>query len=313
MLKYAGWRLLQAVPVVIAMSFVVFIVTNLLPGDAAFTVAGQQASAAQIAEVREQLGLNENIFVRFFDWVSNLLRGDLGVSLATGEAVTSMLARTIPVTVELTILAILVGLVIGIPAGVLTAVKRNTWLDNWVSALALFGISMPWFWLGLLLIFAFSLGLGWFPASGFVGFFANPGKNLLYMALPAFTVGIGLSALVLRQTRAALMNVMEEDYVRTAISKGLTPRRVVLRHGLRNALIPVTTVVGLQVGSLLGGSVITETIFTLPGLGRMLVDGIFARDYPVIQGALMLIVLFVLLVNLITDMLYSALDPKVAV
>ncbi|MDQ7910092.1 ABC transporter permease [Phytohabitans sp. ZYX-F-186] len=311
MLRFVGRRLLQTVPVVVIMSFVVFAVTSLLPGDAARSVAGEGASQEQVDRIREQLGLDDNVFVRYVSWCGRLLRGDLGTSLTSGQSVREMLAIAVPVTAELALLAILVALLIGLPAGALTATRRAGWIDTAVSGLALVGVSMPWFWLGLLLVLGLSLGLPWFPASGYTAFTTDPVDNLTHMVLPTLTVAVGLLALVLRQTRAALLNVMSEDYMRTATAKGLSRGRVVVRHGLRNALMPVVTVVGLQAGALLGGAVITETVFGLPGLGRMLVNGIFSRDYPVIQGAVLVIVLAVLAVNVVTDVLYAALDPRV--
>ncbi|MCE9656918.1 MAG: ABC transporter permease [Burkholderiales bacterium] len=310
MLAFIVRRILHTIPVVIIMSFVVFVVTSLLPGDAAYSIGGEDATPEQIEAIREQLGLNDPIPLRYLDWVAGIFRGDLGNSLITGRTVVDQLAIAIPVTLELAVLAIIFAVLIGIPLGVLTATRRNGWVDNTVGSVALIGVSLPWLWLGLLLVTLFSLTLRWLPASGFVSLSTDPIANLRLMVLPSLTVGLGLMALVLRQTRASLLNVLGEDYMRTATAKGLTPGAVVMRHGLRNALLPVVTVVGLQVGALLGGAVVTETVFSLPGLGRMLVSGIFSRDYPIIQGAVVVIVVAVLLTNLITDILYAILDPK---
>ena len=311
MIKFIGARVLQTIPVLVIMSFVVFIVTSLLPGDAASAIVGDFATPEQVQRIREQLGLDQPIAVRYLDWIGGAISGDFGSSLISGQEVTTLLSTAIPVTLQLTLFAIIFAVVVGIPAGVLSATNRNGWMDNLIGSIALIGVSLPWFWLGLLLVLLFSLSLGWFPASGYTSFFTDPGRNLAQMALPVVTVGLGLAALVLRQTRASLLNVIGEDYMRTAVAKGMSHGTAVRRHALRNAMLPVVTVVGLQIGGLLGGAVVTETVFALPGLGRLLVNGIFSRDYPVIQAVVLVIVFGVLVVNLLTDIIYAYLDPKV--
>ncbi|UFN48370.1 ABC transporter permease [Roseomonas sp. OT10] len=311
MLRRIGNRLLAMLPVVAIVTVVVFALTNLLPGDPTLTILGEQASPAARAAARAAYGLDDPLPLRYAQWVWRALQGDLGRSLRSNEPVVAMLQARVPVTLLLAGLSILIAVAIGLPAGVLAARFRGTWLDVAASLTSLAGMAVPYFWLGVLLILLFSVRLGLFPPSGYVPLTRDPALALQHMALPALTIGLAFAALVMRQTRAAMLGVLSQDYVRTARAKGLRERSVILRHALRNALIPVVTVIGLQVGALLGGAVVTETVFALPGLGRMLVEGIFQRDFPAIQGAVLFIVAAVLLVNLVTDLLYAVLDPRV--
>ena len=310
MIRLLASRLAQMLPVALIVTVVIFGLTNLLPGDATITILGEQASAEQRALARTQYGLDDPVPVRYVTWVVRAVQGDLGRSLRSGQPVTSMLRSRIPVTLELAALSILVAVVIGLPAGVLSARFRGGWVDVVASLVSLCGMAIPYFWLGVLLILLFAVGLGWFPPSGYVAFSVDPVANLRHLALPSLTIGLAFAALVMRQTRAAMLQVLSQDYIRTARAKGLPERRVVMHHGLRNALIPVVTVIGLQIGALLGGAVVTETVFAMPGLGRMLVEGIFQRDFPAVQGAVLFIVGAVLVVNLLTDLLYAVLDPR---
>ena len=309
-MKRLGGRLAQMLPVALIVTVVIFGLTNLLPGDATITILGEQASPEQRARARTAYGLDDPIPVRYANWLLRAVQGDLGRSLRSNEPVTQMLGNRIPVTLELSALSILVAAVIGIPAGVLSARFRGGWVDVVASLVSLCGMAIPYFWLGVLLILAFAVGLGLFPPSGYVAFSVDPVANLRHLALPSLTIGLAFAALVMRQTRAAMLQVLSQDYIRTARAKGLRESSVVMRHGLRNALIPVVTVIGLQVGALLGGAVVTETVFAMPGLGRMLVEGIFQRDFPAVQGAVLFIVGAVLVVNLLTDLLYAVLDPR---
>lgn len=309
MRRLAG-RLAQMLPVALIVTVVIFGLTNLLPGDATITILGEQASADQRARARTAYGLDDPIPVRYASWLFRAVQGDLGRSLRSNEPVTQMLRNRVPVTLELSALSILVAVVIGMPAGVLSARFRGGWVDVVASLVSLCGMAIPYFWLGVLLILAFAVGLGLFPPSGYVAFTVDPVANLRHLALPSLTIGLAFAALVMRQTRAAMLQVLSQDYIRTARAKGLRERSVVMHHGLRNALIPVVTVIGLQIGALLGGAVVTETVFAMPGLGRMLVEGIFQRDFPAVQGAVLFIVGAVLVVNLATDLLYSVLDPR---
>jgi peptide/nickel transport system permease protein len=312
MVRFLLSRLWQIATVVLLVCATIFILTNLLPGDPTVTILGEQASAAQRATARQQYGLDRPAPVRFVLWLGNAFSGDLGRSLRSNEPVLEMLVARIPVTLELAALSILIAIAIGLPAGIIAARARGTWLDVVVSVLAMTSVAIPYFWMGILLIMLFALKLAWLPPSGYIPFLSDPIGNLRLMILPALTIGTAFAALIMRQTRASLLQVMSQDYIRSARAKGLSEPSVLLHHGLRNALIPVVTVIGLQIGALLGGAVVTETVFSLPGLGRMMVDGIFQRDFPVIQGAILFIVLCVIAVNLFTDVLYAWLDPRVA-
>ena len=304
-------RLTQIIPVLLVMSLAVFALTDLLPGDPTITVLGENATPQQREALRRDMGLDQSAPLRYVDWMARTVTGDFGRSLRTREPVTAMIAARLPVTVQLTLFSMLVAVLIGVPAGVLAALKRNTVVDLLVSITALTGMALPFFWAGILLIRLFSIKLGWLPPSGYVPFWTNPGRNLLLMILPSLTVGGAMAGLIMRQTRSAMLQTLSQDFVRTARAKGVPEREVVIRHALRSALLPVVTVIGLQSGALIGGAVVTETIFSLPGLGTMIVDGIFQRDFAVIQGALLTVVLAVVVVNLLTDLTYGLLDRRV--
>lgn len=311
MLPYLAKKLAQMLPVAFFVTIIVFALTNLLPGDPTVTILGEQASPEQRAAVRVEYGLDKPAPVRYVTWLARVAQGDFGRSLRTREDVGAMLAARIPVTLELGFLSILIAVAIGMPAGILAARFRGSLIDVAASLIAMSSVAVPYFWMGVLLIMLFSLKLGWLPPSGHIRFLDDPGGNLRLMVMPALTIGTAFAALVMRQTRASMLQVLSMDYIRTARAKGLSERLVLIRHALRNALIPIVTVIGLQIGALLGGAVVTETVFALPGLGRMLVDGIFQRDFPVIQGAILFIVIAVFAVNLLTDLLYRAFDPRV--
>ena len=298
-------------PVLLVTTMVIFGLTSLLPGDPTVTILGEQATPEQREQARAEYGLDRPIPVQYVSWVGRAMTGDLGRSLRSREPVVGMLAERIPVTLELTLLSILVAIVLGLPAGVVAARWRNTPIDLAIGVVAMAGVAVPYFWMGVLLILLFSLQLGLLPPSGYVPFAEAPVQNLKLMILPSLTIGFAFAGLIMRQTRAAMLQVLSNDYIRTARAKGLSERVVILKHALRNALVPVVTVIGLQIGALLGGAVVTETVFALPGLGRMLVEGIFSRDFPAVQGAVLFIVLCVLLVNLLTDLLYTLLDPRI--
>lgn len=311
MLSYLGRKLIQMLPVAFFVTVIVFSLTNLLPGDPTVTILGEQATPEQRAAVRVEYGLDQPAPIRYVNWLARVAQGEFGRSLRTREDVGAMLAARIPVTLQLGFLSILIAVAIGVPAGILAARFRGGLIDVAASLVAMSSVAVPYFWMGVLLIMLFSLQLGWLPPSGHVRFLDDPAQNMKLMVMPALTIGTAFAALVMRQTRASMLQVLSMDYVRTARAKGLSEGLVLIRHALRNALIPIITVIGLQVGALLGGAVVTETVFALPGLGRMLVDGIFQRDFPVIQGAILFIVIAVFLVNLLTDMLYRVLDPRV--
>ena len=304
-------RLTQLIPTLLIMSMVVFSLTMLLPGDAADTVLGESATNEQRERWRQEMGLDQPIYTQYLRWFGKAIQGDLGRSIRTQEPVTRMLAARVPTTVELAGLSIILAMIIGIPAGMAAAKWRNTWIDVWSSFLSMFSMAIPFFWLGVLLIMVFAVNLRVLPPSGHMALLKDPLKNLQLMILPSLTIGMSFAGLIMRQTRTAMLQILMEDYVRTARAKGASEIRVIIKHALRNALIPITTVVGLQVGALLGGAVVTETIFYIPGLGRMVVEGIFERDFPAVQGAIIVIVLAVLTVNLLVDLTYTYLDKRV--
>jgi peptide/nickel transport system permease protein len=309
--RYILRRLIHLVPVLFVVSIVVFSITLLLPGDPTLAILGEQASQAERLALREKMGLDRPIVLQYATWLGSAMTGDLGRSLRTQEPVAEMLAARIPVTLQLTLGAIVFAVIIGVPLGIIAALKRNSWIDVMCSATAMSGVAMPYFWTAILLIILFSLVLRWLPPSGYTPFFSDPVGNLKLMILPTLTVGMAMSALVMRQTRTAMLQILSQDFIRTARAKGVSELRIVLRHALRNALIPVITVIGLQTGALVGGAVVTETVFGMPGLGRMVVEGIFERDFAAVQGAILVIVAGVLAVNLLTDLFYAALDRRI--
>jgi peptide/nickel transport system permease protein len=294
-------------------SLIVFAGVRAIPGDPARVMAGTEADAAGLEEIREKYGLHDPLPVQYLRWVGLALRGDLGESIRTRQSVVGTVAQKLPITIELTGLAILVALAIAIPAGVFAAVRRNTAWDMLASALSLGGVSVPNFWLGIMLILLLSVRLGWLPASGFVPWWEDPAGNLTRMIMPSLVLGTGLAAVLMRQTRNAMIEVLSTDYIRTARAKGLAQRGVIFRHAIRNALIPVVTIVGLQMGALMGGAVVTEQIFVVPGFGRLVVEAVFTRDYPVIQGVVLITASSYVLINLAVDISYSLLNPRIRV
>jgi peptide/nickel transport system permease protein len=311
MSRYIISRLIQIIPVLILVSMIVFALTMLLPGDPTVTVLGEYSTPTQRNLVRVKLGLDQPVPIQYLHWVGRIVQGDFGRSLRTDEPVETMLLARLPVTIELALLSTIIAVFVGIPLGIVAALRRNGFVDSAVSLLVLAGLAIPNFWVGILMIMLFSLFLGILPPSGFIAFNVDPWNNLRFMVMPAFTLGFGLAALVMRQTRAIMLEVLTTDFIRTAHAKGLRNSRVLIYHALRNTLIPLVTVVGLQFGTLLGGSVIIETIFGLPGLGKMIVDGIFGRDYPVIQGGVVAVAVAVLILNLIIDIGYTIIDPRI--
>lgn len=313
MLRVLANRLAQMVPVLVIVSMVIFAVTLLLPGDPTFTVLGEFATEEQRDAVREQYGFDEPIPVQYLKWAERTLTGDLGRSIRTREPVLQMLGDRLPVTIELALLSIIIAVLFGVPLGLIAALRHNTWVDSGVSFVAMASLAIPNFWAGILLIMLFTLVLGWLPPSGYVPFVEAPLDNLRLMIMPALTLGTALAALIMRQTRASTLAVLGQDYIRTAYSKGLGDRRILARHVFRNAMIPVTTITGLQIGKVLGGAVIVETVFSLPGIGQLVIEGIFGRDFPVVQASVLLIVIMIMIVNVIVDLLYSVLDPRIEV
>ncbi len=292
---------------------IVFAGVRMIPGDPARVMAGTDADTAGLEEIREKYGLRDPIPVQYFRWVGLALRGDLGESIRTRQSVAWTVAIKLPITVELACLALLVALSLAIPAGVLAAVRRNTPWDVAASAVSLCGVSIPNFWLGIMLILLVSVRLGWLPASGFVPLLEDPVANVRRMIMPALVLGTALAAVLMRQTRNAMIEVLSADYIRTARSKGLAGFAVVVRHALRNGLIPVVTVLGLQMGALMSGAVVTESIFVLPGFGRLIVEAVFTRDYPLVQGVVLITASSYVLINLLVDVSYSVLNPRIRI
>ncbi|MFS2221552.1 ABC transporter permease [Pantoea sp. B65] len=303
-------RLLLAIPTLLLVSIMVFSLQKLLPGDPLVAMAGEERDPAVIAQLRAEYHLNDPIPAQYFYWISNALRGDLGVSLRTKEPVTRLIASKLPVTLELSLLAMTVALLVGISMGIVAAVRKDSWVDHTTNFVALSGISVPHFWLGILLILLFSVHLQWLPASGYVPLSESIPQNLKTLLLPALVLGTGLAATLMRHTRASMIAVLKADYIRTARAKGLLPKRVILKHALRNALVPVITLTTLLFGELLGGAVLTEQVFTLPGFGKMIVDSVFNRDYAVVQGVVLVTAIGFLLLNLLADVLYVLINPK---
>ena len=313
MLDYLIQRLAISAITLVLISLIVFTGVRLIPGDPARVMAGTDADEAGLAEIRAKYGLNDPIPVQYLRWVGLALRGDLGESIRTRESVVKTVARKLPITVELACFAILIALTIAIPVGVLSAVRRNTFWDYLANGLSLCGLSVPSFWLGIMLILLLSVRLGWLPASGFVSLLQEPVANLQRMIMPAFVLGTALAAVLMRQTRNSMIEVLSADYIRTAYSKGLAGRAVVFRHAIRNGLIPVVTILGLQTGALMSGAVVTEQIFVVPGFGRLIVEAVFTRDYPLVQGVVLITASSYVLINLLVDMSYPLLDPRIRV
>jgi peptide/nickel transport system permease protein len=290
---------------------IVFVGVRALPGDTASALAGEDRSLAALEAVREEYGLDKPVPIQFLDYLGRVVRGDLGDSAKTGISVGQTIVDRLPITLELVFLSTLVALVMGVGAGVLSAVRRGSGADYAASLVALAGLSVPSFWLGLILILVFAVKLGWLPASGFVPFSEDPVDNLRRMIMPSIVLGLPLGAVVMRQCRAAMLEALSADYVRTARAKGLKERSVIASHALRNSLITVVTVVGLRVGELISGAVVTEQIFVLPGFGKLTVDSVFERDFPLIQGVVIVATVGYILVNLVVDLLYPVLDPRI--
>lgn len=313
MSRYLVRRLVESVITLFLATVVVFLGIRALPGDPARTLAGEEADPQAIAEVRQQYGFDQPIPVQFGRYIGKVFTGDLGVSLRTGLPVTDTVASALPVTVELAVLAMLVAILIGLSAGVVAAVRRRGPLEWTSNTVALLGLSIPNFWFAQMGILLFAISFGVLPASGYVPFFEDPVGNLEHMIMPAIVLGTGISAVIMRQTRSAMLEALTADFVRTARAKGLSGRQVILGHALRNSLIVVTTIVGLQLGILISGAVVTESIFVLPGFGRLTIDAVFTRDYPLIQGVVLITATAYIVLNLLVDLLYSVIDPRIRV
>jgi peptide/nickel transport system permease protein len=309
--RYVLRRLVVAIPSLLIASLFVFSLPRLLPGDVVQLMLDEKAYGKDLEDLRAKLGLDRPIYIQYFEWLGQVARGDLGESLWTRQPVLDELAHRLPVSLELGAFALLFSVIIAVPIGVLAAVRQDTLADYLMRSLAIVGLSVPGFWIATLAILLPAIWWGWSPPVRFTTWSADPWRHVAQFLLPAFILGIASAAAIMRLTRGTLLEVLRQDYVRTAWSKGLRERAVVLKHSLKNALIPVVTVLGIQVAQILGGTVIFESIFGLPGMGRFLFDAINQRDYPVIQGVNLLIVTVVVIVNLAVDALYAALDPRI--
>ncbi|MBS0520869.1 MAG: ABC transporter permease [Proteobacteria bacterium] len=310
MLAFLTRRLLQILPTIVIVSMLIFGLQQLLPGDPALIMAGEDRDPAVLEQIREQYHLNDPVPVRYLYWVKGVLHGDLGESMRLKSSVASLVAEKLPVTLQLAAMALLFALGIGIPAGIVSAVKKETAWDYGANVFALWGLSTPNFWLGILMIFLFSVTLGWLPASGYVRLGEDWRQSLATTIMPAFVLGNALAAVLMRHTRGAMLQAMGADYVRTARAKGLQEGRVVLKHALRNAMTPVITLGALEFGTLLSGAVLTEQVFTIPGFGKLIVDAVFNRDYAVVQGVVLVTSTIYILLNLAADIAYMLVNPR---
>ena len=313
MVQFIIRRILISMVVLLLVTMMVFASQRLLPGDPVRVWAGEERDPDTLAFYYHKYGLDQPIPVQYVTWLGLAVTGDLGRSIRTGIDVRDEIWHRLPITLELSFLALLIAVLIALPAGVVSAVRKNTPWDYLSNSVALFGLSVPHFWLGIMLILGFAVQLHWLPASGYVSPFENLWENLRRMVLPAFVLGTGLTAVLMRQVRSSLLEVLRADYVRTARSKGLAERPVVYKHALRNALIPAVTVLGLQAGALFGGAIITEQVFVIPGFGKYSLDGVFTRDYAQVQAVVFITALGYLLINLAVDVAYSLINPKIRV
>jgi peptide/nickel transport system permease protein len=310
MTSYLVRRLLTIVPTLVFVSILIFSLQQLLPGDPAVVLAGEDRDPSVVAYLHAKLHLDEPLPVRYLYWLRGVVTGDLGESLRMQKPVLALIDEKLPVTLELAFIAMLIALVIGIPAGIISAVKRNTVWDYAANVVALWGLSTPNFWLGIMLILLFSVSLGWLPASGYVSPFESLSGNVAAMIMPAFVLGNAIAAVLMRHTRSAMLQVLSSDYVRTARAKGLDERKVVLKHALRNALTPIITLGALEFGTLLSGAVLTEQVFSIPGFGKLIVDAVFNRDYSVVQGVVLFTATMYIVLNLLADVAYFLVNPR---
>lgn len=307
---YIGKRLLVAIPTLLIISIFVFSLQKLLPGDPILAMAGEERDPAVMELLREKYRMNDPVVYQYFYWLGDVAQGDFGVSLRTNQPVLELIGEKLPVTLQLAVMAMFFALIIGVPIGILAAVKQNTTLDYLANVVALSGLSIPNFWLGIILILLVSVQLGWLPASGYESLFSDPLRSLQTTLMPAFVLGTALAATLMRHTRSAMLSVMKADYIRTARAKGLSNREVVLSHAFRNALSPIITLTALLFGELLAGAVLTEQIFTIPGFGKLIVDAVFNRDYAVVQGVVLCTAVGFIVMNLLADVAAMLLNPR---
>ncbi|MEZ5824101.1 MAG: ABC transporter permease [Geminicoccaceae bacterium] len=311
MTAFLARRFLIAIPTILLISIFVFGLQKLLPGDPVLAMAGEERDPELIELLREKYHLNKPIPIQYGYWIGGALQGDLGMSLRTRQPVTELIAEKLPVTIQLAVMALLIALVIGVPAGIISAYRKGTVVDWVANIVALSGLSVPNFWLGIMLILLVSVKLGWLPASGYQPLSEDPLRSIQTMLMPAFVLGTGLAATLMRHTRSAMLGVLRSDYVRTARAKGLSERVVVIKHALRNALVPIVTIATLLFGELLAGAVLTEQIFTIPGFGKLVVDAVFNRDYAVVQGIVLCTGIAFVVLNILADATYRILNPRI--
>jgi peptide/nickel transport system permease protein len=311
MLSFLVRRIATIVPTLVFVSMLIFSLQQLLPGDPAIVLAGEERDPTVVAYLRQKMHLDDPLPVRYLYWIKGVAHGDLGESLRMQKPVLDLILEKLPVTLELAAMAFVVALAIGVPAGIVSAVRRNTGWDYAANAVALWGLSTPNFWLGIMLILLFSVTLGWLPASGFVSPFEDWKANLAALIMPAFVLGNAIAAVLMRHTRSAMLQVLSSDYVRTARAKGLSESAVILKHALRNALIPVITLGALELGTLLSGAVLTEQVFTIPGFGKLIVDAVFNRDYAVVQGVVLFTATAYVMLNFAADIAYVVVNPQI--
>jgi len=310
MLKFLPRRLLQLVPTLFLVSVIIFLLQQLLPGDPALVMAGEEKDPVVIEQIRKQYRLDQPLPVQYFHWAKGVLAGDLGESMRIKKPVAELIREKLPVTLQLATMAMCFALLIGIPAGIVSAVKKGSGWDVGANVFALWGLSTPNFWLGIMLIFLFSVKLGWLPASGFVSPFEDLRQSLASTVMPAFVLGNAIAAVLMRHMRSAMLQAMAADYVRTARAKGLLEKVVVMKHALRNALTPVITLGALEFGTLLSGAVLTEQVFSIPGFGKLIVDAVFNRDYQVVQGVVLVTASVYITLNLLADIAYVLVNPR---
>jgi len=310
MLRYLLHRLALIVPTLLFVSMLIFGLQQLLPGDPALILAGEERDPQVIAYLHEKMHSDQPLPVRYLYWLDGVVHGDLGESLRIQKSVLELIEEKLPVTLQLAVMAMLIALVIGVTAGIVSAVKKDSIWDYAANVFALWGLSTPNFWLGIMLILLISVNLGWLPASGYVSPFEDLGANLKSMIMPAFVLGNAIAAVLMRHTRSAMLQVLNTDYVRTARAKGLDEKVVVLKHALRNALIPIVTLGALQFGELFSGAVLTEQVFTIPGFGKLIVDAVFNRDYAVVQGVVLFTATAYVTLNLLADLAYFLINPR---
>jgi peptide/nickel transport system permease protein len=310
MLLFLAKRLLLLIPTLFFVSVMIFCLQQLLPGDPALVMAGEEKDPAVIAQIRQQYRLDQPLYIQYVYWLIGVLTGNLGESMRLKEPVLRLITQKFPVTLQLALMAIVISLLIGVTAGVVSAIRKNSKLDYAMNLFALWGLSTPNFWLGIMLIFVFSVWLGWLPASGYVSPFEDFGLSIKTTILPAFVLGNSFAAVLMRHTRSAMLQAMTSDYVRTARAKGLTERVVIIKHAMRNALTPVITLGALELGTLLSGAVLTEQVFSIPGFGKLLVDSVFNRDYAVVQGVTLVTATTYILLNLAADIAYVLVNPR---